>query len=46
MLIGSTYIGFMANVWKVRIMKNDIDWKIVGGATYRYNLWTAKRTGA
>ena len=28
------------------IMKNDVDWKIVGGTTYRYNLWAAKRTGA
>jgi peptide/nickel transport system substrate-binding protein len=27
------------------IMRDDVDWKIVGGTTYRYNLWTAKRKG-
>jgi len=27
------------------IMRRDVDWKIVGGTTYRYNLWTARRSG-
>ncbi|MGI9148989.1 MAG: ABC transporter substrate-binding protein [Chloroflexota bacterium] len=26
------------------IMRRDVDWKIVGGTTYRYNLWTARRS--
>ena len=27
------------------LMRNDVDWKIVGGTNYRYNLWAAKRSG-